>query len=1324
MYKTAWFLAPTVSLCAQQHEVIKTFIPSVRTKLLLGSDEIDSWSSPRVWNEALMNVRIVVCTHQILCDALDHSFVSMESMSLIVFDEAHNCVRNHPGSKIMRFHYHPRKDSGRHVPAILGLTASPSMDAQVRHVEQLEITLDAICKTPVLHRDELVANSNRPALHYLKYDEPDPFVPEPESKVLSSLSNLSTKYDINQDPLIVHLKFLNTDSCRRRLKNIMQKHDSFCERHIRSILRRTEIIQDGLGTWAAEYYVVTVLDSFLKKQGQNQEHSVRSREREYIAELAGYVHLEFPPLSRLAGPMISDKLQKLVDYLLNAPAHTTGIIFATERSTVTTLAHILSIHPEISQKHRIGYVVGSTQERAALELTDVSQSLESSSEALQLFRDRKINILVATSVLEEGIDVPACNLVICFDPPSDFKSFIQRRGRARTKKSALVLLVTHAREDGEESWEEQDAFLKQMYQDEDRRIATMADHESAAELAEQHLVLDTVFYIPATGARLDMENAKSHLYHFCSVLGSKEFVDSQPDFIYEEQVQETNIYVSATVILPPFLPVQYRVTQSRGIWKSQRNAAKEATFLACIKLHEAGLLNDHWLPFTNKEFNHSIEGRPSIAPVPQEFCPWTELAKHWSTTANPWTYPIKVWGLGGSICGVHYMTVPMKVSMEGSFKIFPDHDSVWKVEFGEGQQKYQTGDLEAVDHSLALLSSAFGYRNWLEEDEKRHLAVKFSSPDQVIRMSDIGSNQFSREHMACGKHDNVIIRDKNMKPYFCHEWIDHKPAIDEVQSRFRNYEEAPEDVPYISVTPWSRRTDFLHTLKDPKPGPPTKKFRRVLPVTWLTTDNIPLGFLQFGMLIPCIMHKVGVRVAAQTLCNTILEPVGIKNPDYVYEAMCSRSASEDVDYERIEFLGDSVLKFIASINVCAHRLDWPEGYLTFEKDSLISNGRLQKICLKNGLSNFILTKSFTGRRWKPHFIEDILNPPEIETKPEQRMMSTKTLADFVEALIGASYLDGGVASVLKCLGTLWGEEYTWDKPELCREIIYNAADASRAQCNLPILEMLLDYSFTRRGLLLESITHASFLSADTWERSMERLEFLGDAVLDDIIVKHLYAIKPPLKNSRMHTLKTSLVNGDFLAWLMLHYAGYVSKGSDSEDTEDMQEVSIWHFVRYSSSTMAGELKETHQRYLSLRDTIENELQSGRRYPWGTLAQLQARKFYSDMFEAIIGAMYVDAGSTEPCKRFLENLGVFRLLTRMLRDNVQVVHPKELLSHVAGSLTVDYVISSTSKRGRKVFQCDVVVGEELWASVGDAASSDEAKVRAARAALDAKGIYGN
>jgi hypothetical protein len=147
--KLVWFLAPTVTLCEQQYEVFKFNLPGYGIQLLSGKDNVDHWTEQAVWDGVLLNVRIVLSTHQVLLDALTHGFVRMNKLALLIFDEglyflclecnlsranrdlAHHCTQSHPANRIMSGFYMPRP--GKNVdqlPKILGLSASPVQKAK------------------------------------------------------------------------------------------------------------------------------------------------------------------------------------------------------------------------------------------------------------------------------------------------------------------------------------------------------------------------------------------------------------------------------------------------------------------------------------------------------------------------------------------------------------------------------------------------------------------------------------------------------------------------------------------------------------------------------------------------------------------------------------------------------------------------------------------------------------------------------------------------------------------------------------------------------------------------------------------------------------------------------------------------------------------------------------------------------------------------------------------------------------------------------------------------------------------------------------------
>ena len=74
-------------MTTQQHDTINLRLPHLRTRLLLGSDNVDLWSEQAIWDAVLNKVSVVVSTYAILASALSHGFVKIDRLSLLVFDE-------------------------------------------------------------------------------------------------------------------------------------------------------------------------------------------------------------------------------------------------------------------------------------------------------------------------------------------------------------------------------------------------------------------------------------------------------------------------------------------------------------------------------------------------------------------------------------------------------------------------------------------------------------------------------------------------------------------------------------------------------------------------------------------------------------------------------------------------------------------------------------------------------------------------------------------------------------------------------------------------------------------------------------------------------------------------------------------------------------------------------------------------------------------------------------------------------------------------------------------------------------------------------------
>jgi hypothetical protein len=90
-YRCGTYTDDILQLSEQQYEVFKSNLPGWGIQLFSGKDNVDHWTEQSAWDAVLLNVRIVLSTHQVLLDALTHAFVKMSDLALLIFDEGGNC---------------------------------------------------------------------------------------------------------------------------------------------------------------------------------------------------------------------------------------------------------------------------------------------------------------------------------------------------------------------------------------------------------------------------------------------------------------------------------------------------------------------------------------------------------------------------------------------------------------------------------------------------------------------------------------------------------------------------------------------------------------------------------------------------------------------------------------------------------------------------------------------------------------------------------------------------------------------------------------------------------------------------------------------------------------------------------------------------------------------------------------------------------------------------------------------------------------------------------------------------------------------------------
>lgn len=397
---------------------------------------------------------------------------------------------------------------------------------------------------------------------------------------------------------------------------------------------------------------------------------------------------------------------------------------------------------------------------------------------------------------------------------------------------------------------------------------------------------------------------------------------------------------------------------------------------------------------------------------------------------------------------------------------------------------------------------------------------------------------------------------------------------------------------------------------------------------------------------------------------------------------------------------------------------WPEGYLSSKKDEMVSNSRLCKAAIEVGLDKFILAKVFTGKDWRPLSVDDLLE----ENTDETRKMSTKTIADVVESLIGVGWKTGNYQTSLSVAKAFLPEV---DLPsfEVGRARLFDLAPANVSlPADLHNLEALAGYKFKKKSLLIQAMSHRSEFAALA---SYERLEFLGDSILEIIIVTELSKYDDKLSHSLMHLYKTALVNGDYLGFIALEWRITQKKRDLKEDRVSgvMEEVEsefslpLWRFMRHRIFEIGNRQREVEHRHASLRREILDAIESGTAYPWTLLVSINANKFHSDIVESLLGAVWVDSGSMDICKQLLNQMGILPYLHRIVQDRVHAINPREELAILADDEEVKYDIEvQKMSDGSNEWSCAVSVGETHLFEAVRGGCDIEARTRAAERAV--------
>lgn len=374
-------LAPTKPL-VQQHA--KTIESTLKAQVAEISGEIPIDKRRPMWK-----TQVICSTPQTLRNDLFRG-ADISDVSLIIFDEAHRAVGNYAYGFIAGEYMKTSK-----TPLILGLTASPGSEKQ---------KVQEICKKLFIENIEFREHDDADVIDYVKPVEIEWKKIELPPEIIEIRDTIN---EMLREPL-AELKrsgYLYTADLRKVNKRILLKIqvDAQRKKDFNSIKNSATALKIMHALELTETQGIKVLLEYVQKLQADNSKSAQ--------ELLKTYHFY----------KLLEKLKIVVGRNIEHPKKTELLKIVTRRCIIFTNYK--------SQAHQIVNLLKENGYKADLLIGRTGMSQKKQKETVEQFRQGETEILVATSVGEEGLDIPSVDLVIFYEPvPSAIRTIQRREG--------------------------------------------------------------------------------------------------------------------------------------------------------------------------------------------------------------------------------------------------------------------------------------------------------------------------------------------------------------------------------------------------------------------------------------------------------------------------------------------------------------------------------------------------------------------------------------------------------------------------------------------------------------------------------------------------------------------------------------------------------------------------------------------------------------------------------------------------------------------------------------------------------------------------------
>jgi ERCC4-related helicase len=434
------FLAPTKPLVEQHAEFLRSHLLAETT---IFTGEIPPEKRMELWKQ---EQQAIVSTPQVIENDLKAGRITLAGVKLIIFDEAHRAVGNY-AYRFIASRYIEQADD----PLILGMTASPGGTVEKINEVSESLFIDNI-EIRTESDPDVYPYTHEKNVEMLKFTLP----PEMET--------------IRQ-----HLKQGATERLRKLIKMkvvfsewvstselIKVQHKVATDRNYRAMSLVAEVIKlrhaigliETQGVVPTRKYFTRLIKQAQSKKGSKAARNLVSDDRIKAAvELSNRLDEIHPKLEALKGVVLQQLALK---------PDSRVIVFTNYRDTAEIVRNTLNTVREV----RAEKFVGQAKKDGLKGLSQKEQV-----KLVSDFVNGTYNVLVATSVAEEGLDIPATDMVVFYEPiPSEIRS-IQREGRTgRRRAGRVVVLITKGTRD--EAYSSSSSRKKRMMSAEMKRLST------------------------------------------------------------------------------------------------------------------------------------------------------------------------------------------------------------------------------------------------------------------------------------------------------------------------------------------------------------------------------------------------------------------------------------------------------------------------------------------------------------------------------------------------------------------------------------------------------------------------------------------------------------------------------------------------------------------------------------------------------------------------------------------------------------------------------------------------------------------------------------